>query len=169
MVLPRAAERMRLSSVSMLLAQEAARASGGTGDGVSFTVADSVDPDQLRRFGGQPVRGYPGAGTLAELAVMPARAFVARSLENAFTAPPGATDVVLMPHRYLGEVAENDSVAHALYRRVMPDGRLAGAPDECPCAEVLEVRRVGGRWYVMPDWSFVAAAFLRPDATDASR
>ncbi|HKP75181.1 MAG TPA: hypothetical protein VJT67_06525, partial [Longimicrobiaceae bacterium] len=116
--------------------------------GGNFVLSSSgaVDSARLRRFGGHRVRTLRGVSTVAEAAALAPRDLLARMMETAATGPPGA---IAQPatHRYLGVVVENDSVAHALFREEGPGAfkRFDGS------AEVLELRRQNGRWYVLPN------------------
>lgn len=151
MVDPAMARRHQQVRVAMLAATAQFRASGQMrGGSVAITAGDSVSPGLLQRFGTQPAPGYGGARTLAEVARMDPADFMAHTLENALTLPPGACCAAWGLPRYVGTVVENDSVAHALYRdRAEP---VAGvAPGDPFAVQLLELRRRGGRWYVIPD------------------
>ncbi|MBV9107888.1 MAG: hypothetical protein JO306_00600, partial [Gemmatimonadetes bacterium] len=128
--------------------------------GASFalTSGDSLDAERMRRFGGRPAHGFPGAPTLADVARIPPVGFMARMLENAFTLPAGMIGQTPSKHAYVGVVVESDSVAHALYREVSVDGRRAGRVllQDAFATTVMEVRREDGRWYVVPDWMLLA-------------
>jgi len=114
-----------------------------TSDFYAMALPGRVDSVRLKRFAGRPVT-MRGVSTLGEAAALEPREFVARLMEMA---RPGT-------HRYMGVAVENDSVAHADVREVKQDH---GVDQE---AEVLELRREAGRWYVVPNTKLFFRASL---------
>ena len=140
------ARRQRDLTLSFALAQlETLQKHGGGGNFV-LSGSGALDSARLRRFAAHRVRSLRGVSTVAEAAALEPREFLARMMESAVTGPPGA---IAQPasHRYLGIVVENDSVAHALFREEGPGAYKRFDQG----AEVLELRREGGRWYVLPN------------------
>jgi hypothetical protein len=149
-VLPRAARRQQRAEVSMMLAWAEQRASGRVQRGTTVVSApDSIVPALLQQFGDQPARGFGAARTVADLARMEPAAYMARTLQNALTLPPGACCAAFGKNQYVGTL-ENDSVAHALYRE-RGEAPLSAPGGDPYGVSVLELRREGGRWYVVPD------------------
>jgi hypothetical protein len=156
-VLPSLAAMHHETEVSMTLGimeQMAERRGGGT-----FIVSSDghADPELLRRFGSTPLPGFPGAGTLGEMAGMDPARSMARTLENAVTVSVGP-EMPALRYALVGVVMESDTVAHALYRQLRENGRpaFASAYDDAYRVEVLGVRADGGRWYVMPDFMLLS-------------
>ena len=159
LVLPGVALLHQRAQVSMVLAWEERRASGAPMSG-TFGVAasDSIDSRLLRRFGARPVGAFGGARTVADLAQMTPATFMARTLENALTLPPNSCCAAFGRNQYVGTVVENDSVAHALYRE-LPTGaelHVRVRSEDAFRVSVLGLRREGGRWYVIPDWTLLS-------------
>ncbi|HEU4559139.1 MAG TPA: hypothetical protein VFS20_14860 [Longimicrobium sp.] len=157
-VLPQLAKRTQAGELSMLLAFVELQASGHPMEsGYSIATDGKVDPGLLERFGGVPARGVRGTTTVAELADLTPEAFIARTLENAVAGP---TEMPWPPIRYqfVGLVVENDTVAHVLIRELQMDGDGEWRPmmDDRAAVQVLGVRRVDGRWYVVPDWMLLS-------------
>jgi hypothetical protein len=157
-VLPSAARRERDLDISMRIARLEMMAKGQRSG--NFTVASSgvVDPEKLRRFGSTPVRSLRGVSTLAQAAALAPEVYMARTMEMAMTRFPGSS-AAPPRHPFLGIVVENDSVAHALYRE---QGGVLRYGDPA-AAEVLELRRSGGRWYVLPGMTLLTVASMHFD------
>jgi hypothetical protein len=157
-VLPAAARRERDLDISMRIARLETMAKGQRSG--NFTVAGSgvVDPEKLRRFGSTPVRSLRGVSTLAQAAALAPEVYMARTMEMAMTRFPGSS-AAPPRHPFLGIVVENDSVAHALYRE---QGGVLRYGDPA-AAEVLELRRSGGRWYVLLGMTLLTVASMHFD------
>jgi hypothetical protein len=158
-VLPAAARQQRELDLSMRLARAAMLAKDRRSGSFAITSSGTVDPEQLRLYGSTPVRGLRGVRTLAEAAGLPPEAYIARVMEAATVGPPGAVLARPTKHRLLGVVAENDSVAHAVYRG---DGFRGGTVDPAT-AEILLLRKQEGRWYVVPDQMMFVMASMAGD------
>ncbi|HEY0022280.1 MAG TPA: hypothetical protein VGB24_05200 [Longimicrobium sp.] len=102
------------------------------------------DPESVTRDDSIALGLIPGLGPAAELADLPPARFVALALRvwggtlgfETATAP-GARTVI-------GQVVENDSVAHVLYR-VSPEAYMDGLPS---AVRVVRLDGVDGRWLV---------------------
>lgn len=107
----------------------------------------AVDEDELRRLSHVLVPGYRGAATVQDVVEIPAEDLVAQALENAVA----HGHAIAFPTRQrveLGEVVENgDSAARSFYRI---DPARSASPGEGPYPRTMEMRREGGRWFVLP-------------------
>jgi hypothetical protein len=145
-VLPSHAERHRLLELSMVVNYAAAREAGTPMDGTaSFSLCGEyhVDDEELRRHARALVPGYRGAATVEDVATLSAAELLAQALENAMTRPYGIA--AGRPLRLvLGEVArESESTARGF---VHESPSVVGGGETW----MLELRREGGRWYVLP-------------------
>jgi hypothetical protein len=156
LISPAAVRRQRDLTLAMALAGLQARQKNPRGGNLVVSSSGTVDSAQLRRFGSHRVRTLRGVSTLAEAAALEPRVFLARMMESATVGAPG---MVMTPraHRYLGVLVENDSVAHALFRE---EGRVERVDQE---AQVLELRRIAGRWHVLPGTALMVRASLLLD------
>jgi len=152
LILPASAQRQRdLALFQAIVELEQATAAPGTGGTVVVSGSAAVDSAMLRRHGGHRIRPMRGAATLAEAAALEPREFLARFMES-LAGPPGTAQT--RTHQYIGVLVENDSVAHALFRE------HGGQPRDELDADVLDLRRSGGRWYVSLSSTFVRARLL---------
>ena len=156
MLAPAETRRQRDVAIAIAIAELEATRQGSSG---LVRGSGTVDSASLRRHGAYPVRTLRGVSTLAEAAALEPRDFMARMMEAATAGHPDV-HANRRVHRYLGIVVENDSVAHALFRdeggMVLDDS-----------ASVLELRRIGGRWYIEPGTPmFVRMPLLGPSGRE---
>lgn len=138
---PRTHARHQRIEVSMLLnwaeQRERIRVLAREGGSYAIVASDTVDTAALRKYGSTPVRGYRETPTLAQLAALSPAEFMARYLET-------GGELLRERRRIVGEVVENDSVAHVLYRSDDPHVQY----EDPFYVQVLNLRKSGGRWYV---------------------
>jgi hypothetical protein len=130
-------ERELASLVSWAIHRDAMRRARRQGGGSFGWSSDGVlRAEELEQHGDVPLRGFPGAPTLRELAALPADAFGARFLAACRRGP--AT------YHVFGHVPEGDDLAHVVYRDEGPGGRYMDSIH----VDVLHARRLDGRWFV---------------------
>lgn len=154
---------------SMLQAY-AESSSGGFAVSMDGQIELRLDSAALAAHGSLPLRVYPGAPTLAEVARWSPQEFMTQTIAAVEEQPfPGVHRPSPRPRRtVIGAVVENDSTAYVLYRseelragewsrtRGSASG-LAAGNDEDPAPEVLRLSRQADRWYVRPRAEVLAA------------
>ena len=103
--------------------------------------------EQLERHGDVRLHAFAGAPTLRELAAMPADAFAARFLAAVPGGPTG--------YRVLGNVLEDETLAHVLYRPIQ-EGYVGDPLD----VAVLRARRDGDGWRVLLNRELSDSTFI---------
>lgn len=128
--------------------------------------SDLDDPAFITRFGASPVNVLPGAPTLATLAALSAPAFFARVLgANIGALPPFRLANGLPAFTILGEVPENESLVHVLYRQDL--GKSTHLDDE-EAIQRLTLRLCDTGWFVDLNCSLQALARVRTEALSAN-
>jgi len=143
----------RLPSLKALLgwaqggALTAARQPAGTPFRGGFNWAR--DTSKLETYDTVAVVTAAGSTTIGALARLSPEAFLATSLAARLGQPrPVAASQVV------GFVTEGDSVAHVVFRTQYLNSRFATPPTQ---RELLHMRRVSGRWMIIPTSPFVSA------------
>jgi hypothetical protein len=149
--------RFRNRAIGLLLLvaehqQELRRAMRGSGSGGLATPAlDSMPSAALvTRYAAWRVRSYPGSPTIAELAALSSTEFLARAYAvNAMDCFLGecTSNSRPLPARVVGQVVENDSVAHVLYRRPAVDSSRTTSSNRWE-VDVLHAFQHDGHWRV---------------------
>ena len=118
------------------------KGSGGLAGG--FSSDGHVNPTLLAKYGSAPIRGFGGAPTLAAVAALSPREFVADvfALRDTMFNTSSAARQERFTYQIVGEVIEADTIAHVLYR---VGGTRVHAPDPLQVS-VLRFRRRGDRW-----------------------
>jgi len=152
MIDPDMASAFRKSELASLLAwarhRDAIIAMRHRGEGsVGWSSDGRVDAALVEKYGATPLRGASGAQTLAELAALSPRAFIATCLEasNGPVLNPDG-DPIEMKRRVIGGVPEGDAIVHVLFRVEAP-----GIEHTDPLSvEIVRVRHSGNAWTVDP-------------------
>jgi len=114
---------------------------------VGWSSDGRVDAALLEAYGATPLRGAPGAQTLAELAAVSPRAFIATCLEASngpILNPDG--EPIEMTRRVIGAVSEGNAIVHVLFRVEGP-----GVEHTDPLSvEVIRLKRAEHVWNVDP-------------------
>ncbi|MFL5562945.1 MAG: hypothetical protein ACJ79K_15850 [Gemmatimonadaceae bacterium] len=147
---------IREMELSMMIAwaqhrAEFARAMRGKGSGAlsgGYSVSDHIDARLLEKYGATAAPGFPGAPTVAAIAALPPRVFLtdilALSDSEEIYGPPPSHERNRFDRTIVGEVVENDSIAHVLYRVSAPH-YVATDPLQ---VSVLRLHRRDDRWLV---------------------
>ncbi len=114
---------------------------------MGFSISDGLPHAELiARYGATPVRGFGTAHTLAEVAALSPREFLARAFalsDSVFTAEDSQRRPQLT-RTIVGDVVERDSSAHVLYRTTGPTVHST----DSLAVDVLRLRRRGSGWLV---------------------
>jgi hypothetical protein len=145
-------EILRNAHLSMLIAGAKYRADqahqrrDGSGGMSGYSSDGLIHPEMIARYGSSPIRGFGSATTLAEVAALDPREFLARALaaSAAMLDSSGAEKPAGVIRTVLGQVLEGDSVAHIVYRTSGAGVRFTDPLH----AELLRLRRHGGSWWI---------------------
>jgi hypothetical protein len=121
------------------------KGSGGLSGG--FSSSGHIDPALLAKYGQTPIPGFDGAPTLAAVAALPERTFLADILalhDTLFMHAAGERAGQKVTYSIVGAVIENDSIAHVLYRI---SGTQVQVTDPLR-VNVLRLRRRADTWLV---------------------
>lgn len=147
MVLPAAARRHHTEQVVTVIQRAEQLARDSTTRLFYISPCDTIDSRKLAAFASARLMMFPGAQTLGEAAAMPPRMFMARTLERRFSMippEPGVQIIDMAMPRYVGVSVENDSLAHVQYSYTSHEVSFDGY------VETMVLRRLDGRWYVIP-------------------
>jgi len=119
---------------------------GGSGGMVAYGSDDATRPELIAHYGAMPVKGFGAARTLAQVAALAPREFLARAfaLSDSMFTTEDAHKRSPLTRGILGDVIESDSIAHVLYRVTGP---TVHSTDPL-AADILRLRRRGHDWYV---------------------
>ena len=152
MVDPGLAATFRNSELASLIAwarhRDAIIAMHQRGEGaVGWSSDGRVDAAIVDQYRATPLHGVPGVQTLADLAAMSPRDFIAKCLEasNGAIMTPDGTRIELR-RRVIGGVREGNAIAHVLFRVEGP-----GVQHTDPLAvEVIRLRAAEAVWHIDP-------------------
>ena len=124
------------------------------GRNIGITPADFVGDDAIKKAEGIQVAEFPGKPTIGELARLSPREFFARwcqaAVQDNKRGPWLASQRV--GRQIIGEILENDTLAHVMYRIQVESIRLAGK------VEVMSLKKADGRWLILLNddvvWNF---------------
>ena len=124
------------------------------GRNIGITPADFVSDDAIKKAEGIRVAEFPGKPTIGELARLSPKEFFARwcqaAVQDNERGPWLATQRV--GRQIIGELIENDTLAHVMYRIQVESIRLAGK------VEVMSLKKADGRWLILLNddvvWNF---------------
>jgi len=124
------------------------------GRNIGISPADFVSADAIKKAEGIRVAKFPGNPTIGELARLSPKEFFVRWCQAAVQDNERGPWLAMqrVGRQIIGEIIENDTLAHVMYRVLVESIYLAGK------LEVMSLKKVDGRWLILLNddvvWNF---------------